>query len=108
VPRLNLHRAAPPTAVSPCSPAAKALIVEADPLSYPADQRTPLLIDIKDLAVLLSRSVASLHRDDAAARLPAAVRIAGSKRWRYADIAAWVELGCPSRSDFEARRRNYR
>jgi hypothetical protein len=52
--------------------------------------------------------VPSLHRDDAAGRLPAALRIGGSKRWRYADIAEWVELGCPSRADFEARRRNCR
>jgi predicted DNA-binding transcriptional regulator AlpA len=66
----------------------------------------PLLLDIGALAALLARSVPSLHRDDAAGRLPAAVRIGGSKRWRYADITAWVELGCPSRADFEAVRRN--
>jgi hypothetical protein len=64
----------------------------------------PLLIDIEALAVLLSRSVPSLHRDDAAGRLPAALRVGGSKRWRYAEIVVWVELGCPSRAEFEARR----
>jgi predicted DNA-binding transcriptional regulator AlpA len=60
------------------------------------------------LAALLSRSIPSLHRDDAAGRLPAALRIGGSKRWRYSDIAEWVELGCPSRADFDALRRNRR
>jgi hypothetical protein len=69
---------------------------------------TPLLIDTDGLAALLGRSVASLHRDDAAGRLPAALRIGGSKKWRYSYIVAWVELGCPSRADFEARRRNHR
>jgi predicted DNA-binding transcriptional regulator AlpA len=57
----------------------------------------PLLIDIHALAVLLDRSVASLERDQAAGRLPAPVRIGGSKRWRRADIETWVAAGCPTR-----------
>jgi len=58
--------------------------------------------NIGGLAVLLARSVPSLHRDDAAGRLPAALRIGGSKRWRYAEIAAWVEAGCPPRAEWSA------
>jgi predicted DNA-binding transcriptional regulator AlpA len=65
---------------------------------------TPLLIDRPGLATLLCRSVPSLDRDDAAGRLPAALWIGGSKRWRYSDIAEWVEMGCPPRVEFEARR----
>lgn len=72
------------------------------------ERHTSLLIDIRDLARLTARSVPSLHRDDAAGRLPAAVRIGGSKRWRHADIAFWVELGCPPRAEFEALRRTRR
>ncbi len=56
----------------------------------------PLLVDIHALAGLLDRSVASLERDQAAGRLPAPVRIGGSKRWRRADIEAWVAAGCPA------------
>jgi predicted DNA-binding transcriptional regulator AlpA len=67
-----------------------------------------LLVGIEDLAAVLARSVASLHRDDAAGRLPAPLRIGGSKRWRVSDITEWVELGCPSRADFEALRRSRR
>jgi hypothetical protein len=67
-------------------------------------QLAPLLLDIRGLAELLSRSVASLHRDDAAGRLPGALRVGSSKRWRYSDIVLWVELGCPTRAEFEARR----
>ncbi len=59
---------------------------------------TPLLIDIRQLAVLLNRSVPSLERDQAAGRLPAPVRIGGSKKWRRADIEAWVAAGCPVRT----------
>lgn len=69
-----------------------------------AESRVPLLIGIGDLAALLSRSVPSLHRDDAAGRLPAAVRLGGAKRWRYDEIAAWVEAGCPDRRTWDALR----
>jgi predicted DNA-binding transcriptional regulator AlpA len=62
-----------------------------------------MLTDYRGLSRLLSRSVASLQRDDAAGRLPAAVRIGGSKRWRVAEIAAWVEAGCPPRAEWQAR-----
>lgn len=67
-------------------------------LAKTADASTrPLLVDIHALAVLLDRSVASLERDQAAGRLPAPVRIGGSKKWRRADIEAWVAAGCPVR-----------
>jgi predicted DNA-binding transcriptional regulator AlpA len=62
------------------------------------------LLSIKDLAQLLRRSVASLYRDDAAGRLPAAVWIGGSKRWRSAEIDAWIQAGLPPRREWEDRR----
>ena len=55
----------------------------------------PLLIDIRKLAVLLNRSVASQERDQSAGRLPKPVRLGGSRQWRRAEIVAWVEAGCP-------------
>ena len=57
----------------------------------------PLVFDIRQLAHLLGRSVASLERDQAAGRLPSPVRIGGSKKWRRSDIEAWVAAGCPAR-----------
>lgn len=75
----------------------------------PTAPLTPLLIDRAGLAVLLSRSVPSIDRDDAAGRLPAALWVGGSKRWRYSEIVAWVEAGCPDRRTWEVRRdRNHR
>jgi predicted DNA-binding transcriptional regulator AlpA len=62
----------------------------------------PLLIDMAALSQLLARSEASLYRDDAAGRLPAGLKIGASKRWRYAEVAAWVEAGCPDRRAWEA------
>jgi len=68
----------------------------------------PLLVSIRDLAVLLSRSEIALHRDDAAGRLPRSIRLGGSKRWRRTDIEAWVEMGCPKRAEFEARQQRHK
>jgi predicted DNA-binding transcriptional regulator AlpA len=62
----------------------------------------PLLVDIVALSKLLQRSVASLHRDDVEGRLPAGLQLGGSKRWRYAEIVAWVEAGAPERRKWEA------
>jgi hypothetical protein len=64
----------------------------------------PLLVGIRELCNLLSRSRASLARDDAAGRLPPAIWLNGSKRWRYADVVLWCELGCPLATEFVARK----
>ena len=61
-----------------------------------------LLIAIVDLKAMLSRSIASLERDDACARLPRAIRLGRLKRWRKSEILAWIEAGCPSRAEWEA------
>ena len=57
---------------------------------------TPLLVDIVELSRLLQRSPASLRRDEAHGRLPPAIRIGRSKRWRVDDIQAWVQAGAPA------------
>lgn len=63
-----------------------------------------LLIDIDQLSVLLRRSVASLERDQTAGRLPAQVYVGGSRRWRRAEIEAWVAAGCPTRAAWDEQR----
>jgi predicted DNA-binding transcriptional regulator AlpA len=60
-----------------------------------------LLIDIRQVAVLLARSVTSLERDQAAGRLPAPLYVGGSRRWRRAEIRAWVAAGCPDRARWD-------
>jgi predicted DNA-binding transcriptional regulator AlpA len=62
-----------------------------------------LLLDMDGLSKVLSRSPASLYRDYAAGRLPAGLKLGGSRRWRYREIVAWVEAGCPCRREWEAR-----
>lgn len=69
-----------------------------------ADRPAAQLIDIKALSAVLSRSVSALERDQAAGRLPPPVRVGGSKRWRLADVHAWVAAGCPVPPNPEADR----
>jgi predicted DNA-binding transcriptional regulator AlpA len=68
----------------------------------PAVELPPLLIDMAGLSKLLARSEASLYRDESAGRLPAGLKLGASKRWRYAEIVAWVDAGAPDRKTWEA------
>jgi hypothetical protein len=60
------------------------------------DAVEPLVVDIKGLAKMLQRSVASLRRDEAHGRLPAGIRIGRSKRWLVDTIQAWLKAGAPA------------
>lgn len=62
------------------------------------------LLTAKALAKILSTSVRSIWRYRSSGRLPETVKIAGAIRWRQQDIEQWITLGCPSKSEFEARR----
>ena len=62
------------------------------------------LLTVMDLAARLKISARQIWKLKAAGRLPAAVRLARSVRWRTDDIALWVQLGCPSRERFEAEK----
>jgi len=68
----------------------------------PVTMLPPLLVDMAGLSQLLSRSEASLYRDDSAGRIPAGRKLGGSKRWVYSEIVAWVEAGMPCRRTWEA------
>lgn len=65
---------------------------------YQLFEQEPLLIDARQVAALLDRSLPSVRRDDAAGRLPAPLSLGGSKKWRKAEIEAWVAAGCPGRA----------
>jgi predicted DNA-binding transcriptional regulator AlpA len=59
------------------------------------DPVVPLLISAAALARMLSVSVATVWRMNSAGRIPAGIRIGGSRRWRLRDIETWVARGCP-------------
>jgi predicted DNA-binding transcriptional regulator AlpA len=50
---------------------------------------------------LLSLSKRQIFRLRSSGKIPAAVRVGGSVRWRHGDVTRWIELGCPERKRFE-------
>ncbi len=68
-----------------------------------AEPGATLLLNAREAARLAGISEPSWWRHHAAGLVPDAVKIGRSTRWRRADIARWIELGCPSRGEFELR-----
>jgi predicted DNA-binding transcriptional regulator AlpA len=64
------------------------------------------LINVKTLASMLATSVRSVWRYRSAGRLPKAVRVGSSVRWRVSDIKLWIKLGLPTQVEFEATKAN--
>ncbi len=60
------------------------------------------LLTVRDVASRLKISPRQVWKLCASARMPDAVRVSRSVRWRAPDIDRWVQLGCPNREDFEA------
>ena len=63
------------------------------------------LLTVKDVAARLRISPRQVWKLLALGRMPAPVRLSRSVRLRAADIAEWVQLGCPSRDKFDAERK---
>jgi predicted DNA-binding transcriptional regulator AlpA len=56
----------------------------------------PLLLTAPQVADLCAVSSRTVWRWDSLGLLPTPVRIAGTTRWRRADVESWVQAGCPS------------
>lgn len=66
-----------------------------------------MLLSVNDVARLVGVSVRTVRRMLSAGLLPAEIRLNRTIRWRFYDIANWIDLGCPDRWAFEAARRNH-
>jgi len=63
----------------------------------------PLLVTAQQITGgILPVSLANWRRADAAGRIPRGWMVLGRKVWRVDHLKRWVELGCPSRREFEA------
>ena len=54
-----------------------------------------LLLDIRDLSLLLGASDRTLWRLLKNHQLPEPIKLGGSTRWRRTDIDNWIAAGCP-------------
>lgn len=63
----------------------------------------PFLVPLAEVARLLSRFVASLHRDRAAGRFgPEEIRLSGSVLFGVEELHDWIRCKCPSRREWLA------
>ncbi len=77
------------------------LPLRSPPTDPPARKRrrlSPLVVDARRLAKLLSAGVRTVRTWDAAGKLPAPIRIGGRVVWRVAEIRAWLAAGAESRN----------
>lgn len=64
---------------------------------------TTQLLNALVLGQKLQLSKRQIFRLNTCGKIPSPVRIGGSIRWRLCDIESWLAMGCPDRSEFEAR-----
>lgn len=58
----------------------------------------PSLLPATEVAKILAISQRTLWRLESSGKLPMAVRIGSSKRWRQDELFAWIDAGCPPRT----------
>lgn len=59
---------------------------------------TPLLLDAKAVAELLSISRRTIFRLSSSGKLgPMPIALGGRKLWRSEELTAWIRAGCPRR-----------
>ena len=69
------------------------------------EQKTEKLLTAQAIAEKLSLSKRAVFRMRSAGLICAPLKCGqGAIRWRQSDIEKWIALGCPSKSEFEARR----
>ena len=64
----------------------------------------PMLIGRRRFAELLAVSMATFARMRATNKLPRPIELSrGCHRWRLSEVRAWIEAGCPTIKEWEAR-----
>lgn len=61
-----------------------------------AVQGKPELLTAAEVAALLGCSMRTVIRLADAGRMPRGAKLGGLRRWRRAELAAWLDDGCPA------------
>lgn len=59
------------------------------------------LLSASESAALCGVSVRQWWRWDSSGKIPAAVKIGSTKRWRRDELRQWIDAGCPLRMEWE-------
>ena len=73
-------------------------------MRMPDDEANTLLVTAKQAAQMCGKSLRTWRTWDSAGLIPKPVRIGRSTMWRLDELRRWVEIGCPRRSEWEARK----
>ena len=73
-------------------------------MSAVQSQQAPYMIDVRQVASILSISTRSVWRLVASQEIPQPIRFGRNVRWRLADIEAWIEARATSNQDGNPRR----
>ena len=66
---------------------------------------TERLLTAQAVAERLSLSKRAVFRMRSAGLICASLKVGqGAVRWRQSDIEKWISMGCPSKTEFEARK----
>jgi len=66
--------------------------------------RQPLLLRATEAAALCGTSVRTWRTWGTSGKIPRPIYIGRIPFWRYGDLKAWVEAGCPERAAWDAIR----
>jgi len=67
----------------------------------PVSGEGPLLLSASQAAAMCGISIRQWWRWDSMGRVPTAVRIGSTKRWRHEELKSWIQHGCPARKAWE-------
>ena len=62
------------------------------------------LLNAQALGQKLRLSKRQIFRLNAMGKIPRRLKINGAVRWSATSISKWIEMGCPDRATFEARK----
>ena len=67
-------------------------------LTTPPAAAEPLLVDARSLARMLCVGIRTVRAWDASGRIPEPLRLSpGCVRWKFSELRAWLDAGCPPR-----------
>lgn len=70
-------------------------------------EQPPELIPVSEVAKILGFCIRKVKSMDKSGLLPMSLKIGGSRRWRRADLYAWLAADCPPRRVWVEQRKDF-